>query len=81
MSVPRLSARDRAFVREFFAIRREVSAAELRRLPSADDMAHAMNCSKSVFYRAAAGHEPRRSHPRDRVDVSREPKPSAEQSA
>lgn len=74
----RLTTRESAFVREFMAIRREVSAAERARLPSVRDMADRMNLSLQYFYRIAAGQQPKSSSHRD---VSRETISRAEQAA
>lgn len=57
----RLSERQRSFIREFMAIRREVSPRELQRLPSSRDMAYRLNVSLKYFYRIASGERPK--HP------------------
>jgi hypothetical protein len=75
----RLTNSQVSFVREFMAIRREVSKVELERLPSVRDMADRMNLSLAHFYRVASGVSPkpvrRRDVPRGTLTIHSEASP------
>ncbi len=69
---PRLCEADRRLVAEIMAIRREVSPAERRRLPTVRQIAERFNACEGLVYRIAKDYPYKRVHPKDRANnVSR----------